>query len=122
MGKILIVMEEEILLEKFLNYAIEAGYDAFGFLWKDIETLENKLKDIDSVEILVLEIESPDLNVKKFIRKVKEKFKNCKILAIFSKMDELIEEFIIDFSIDLYLTFPVLPSQFLRSLHMLEKI
>jgi len=116
------VMVEEILLKKFLNYTIEAGYESVGFLWKDVKILMDSLNDIDSIEILVLEIESPDLNVKKLIRKVREKFKNCKILAIFSKIDERIEEFIIDFRIDLYLTFPILPSQFLRSLSTLREI
>ncbi|MFN4227867.1 MAG: hypothetical protein ACK4F0_07000 [Candidatus Ratteibacteria bacterium] len=121
MGKILIVVEEKNLLEKFLNYACGYGYECEGFLWKEREILKNLLDNFTSIEILVIEIVEPLLEVKRLIKDIKSKFKDCKILILLTKIDKAIEDFITEYSIDAYLTFPILPSQFIRSLFLLKQ-
>lgn len=122
MGKILIVMTNKIYLEMFLNCAIKYGYDCDGFLWENKEYLMDSLDNYDNIEICVIEIWKPDLEIKKFVKKVRDKFKNCKFLVLFYELDKLIEEFLIEYKIDAYLTLPILPSQFLRSLFLLNQI
>lgn len=121
MGKILIIMNEKVILDKFISYAEGYKYECIGCLWSEKANLIKDLEDIENLEILVLEIKEPLPEVKKIIKLVRKKFKDCKILALFPEMNEIIEEFIIEYSIDLYLTFPILPLQFLRSLYLLKQ-
>ncbi|MCM8785048.1 MAG: hypothetical protein NC827_01250 [Candidatus Omnitrophica bacterium] len=113
--------EGKKLLEEFLNCACGYGYDCEGFLWDDREVLINSLDNFIPIEILVLEIVEPLLEVKRFVKIIKSKFKDCKILILLTKIDRTIEDFIVEYSIDAYLTFPVLPSQFIRSLFLLKQ-
>ncbi|MCM8809202.1 MAG: hypothetical protein NC917_07075 [Candidatus Omnitrophica bacterium] len=121
MGKILIVTKEKEILEKFLNCATGYGYDCEGFLWTKVEVLIKLLNKFNNLEILVLEITEPNFEVKKFLKILKDKFKDCKTLLLLTKIDRTIEDFILEYSIDAYLTFPILPSQFLRSLYILKQ-
>jgi len=82
----------------------------------------NYIDRLDFIDISVLEIENPDFNVKKTTIKIKEKFKSCKILILIPEMNEKIENFICEFSIDAYLTFPVLPFQLIRILYCLKEV
>ncbi|MCM8833538.1 MAG: hypothetical protein NC816_06455, partial [Candidatus Omnitrophica bacterium] len=77
-GKILIVTKEKEILEKFLNCATGCGYDCEGFLWTKVEVLIKSLNKFNNLEILVLEITEPNFEVKKFLKILKDKFKDCK--------------------------------------------
>jgi len=113
-------MKEKILLEKYLLYTRNLKYKSYGILLEDLD-LDNYIEKLNSLDILVVEIEKLDLNIKKIIQKIKKRFRNCKILILVPEMNTEIENFIIEFSIDAYLTFPILPFQLLRSLYCLNE-
>lgn len=113
-------MSEKILLDKYLSYIEGFGYEVEGFLLNEKE-LDNFIEKFEFLDILVLEVEKPDLKIKKIVQKIKGKFKNCKILILITEMNKEIENFIFQFSIDAYLTFPVLPFHLLRGLYCLSE-
>ncbi|MCS7181366.1 MAG: response regulator [bacterium] len=120
MGKILIITKEKILLEKFTLYLKGNGYECFGFLYNDKDLIDRIEKE-NCVDIAVLEIETPDIKTKKIVKEIKRKFEDCKFLILVSKFDKAVEEFMIEYGIDAYLVFPILPFQFLRAIYTLQK-
>ena len=121
MCDVLFIMYEKNLLKKYLSYINCFEYKSKGLLFKD--AVNNFIDEIKTLNILVLEVEKVDFETKKIVSKIREKFKECKILILISsEMNEEIEKFIYDFSIDAYLTFPVLPFQILRSLYCLSNL
>lgn len=120
MCEVLFIMKERTLLEKYLEYVRCFGYKSKGVLLK--EDIYNHVENLNNLDILVLEVEKVNFEIKILIKTIKEKFKNCKILILIPEMNEEIENFIYDFTIDAYLTFPVMPFQILRSLYCLSNL
>lgn len=113
-------MQEELLLEKYSFLLKEKGYDVCKFSLRN-EKLNKFLENLSEIDLLIIEVENVDYKIKKIIKEIKEKFENCKILILVPEFDEKIETLISEFAIDAYLTFPILSSQFLRSIYLLEK-
>lgn len=120
MKEIVILMEEEVVLEKYLLLLKGKGYSVTGINLMD-EKLEKTLENISNLDLLIIEIEEVNCKIKRIIKKVREKFKNSKILILIPEFNEMIETLISEFNIDAYLTFPFLPFHLLRSIYLLEK-
>lgn len=120
MGNILILAKDKLLLENLLKILSENTFYCDGFLLKE-KDLMKKIELIDSLNIFVLEIYDLNLEIKKIIKKIKDKWKGCKILLLIHKIDPQIENFIIEFAIDAYLSLPVSSSQFLRTIYVLNQ-
>ncbi len=121
MKNVLFLMEEKQLLDKYLFIVENYNYKTTGFTFKD-EKIFEKIEKLENVDIAVIEINECNLEIKEIIKKIKEKFKNCKILILIPEMNDTIENFIIDFSIDSYLIFPFLPFQLLRAIFLLDNL
>lgn len=119
MCEVLFIMHEKVILERYLSYINCFGYKGKGVLFEK-DAVNNYIEKMTNLDILVLEVEKVNFEIKKIVKKIKEKFKECKILILISEMNGDIEKFICDFSIDAYLTFPVLPFQILRALYCLS--
>jgi preprotein translocase subunit Sec63 len=112
--KVIFLMKEKILLEKYLFIVENYGYRVNGFL------IDEKIfEEIESPDIFVIELDKCDNFIKRIVKRLKEKFNNSKFLILVTEMNEEVENFIIDFSIDSYLVFPVLPNQLLRGIFLL---
>ncbi len=115
--KVFLLMKEKILLEKYLLILRNYGYVADGFLID--EKIFNEIEKVESPDVFVVELDKCDYLIKKIVKILKEKFNNSKILLLITEMNEEVENFIIDFSIDSYLVFPILPNQLLRCIFLL---
>lgn len=115
----MIITKDKDLLENLIKIARENEYHCEGLLWENKKILEI-INSLSYIGILVVEIDQLNLEIKKFIKRIKENFKNCRILLLLKDIDPLIENFIMEFSIDAYLTFPISSSQFLRTLYILK--
>jgi len=115
--KVFLLMKEKLLLEKYLLILRNYGYVADGFLID--EKIFNEIEKVESPDVFVVELDKCDYLIKKIVKILKEKFNNSKILLLITEMNEEVENFIIDFSIDSYLVFPILPNQLLRCIFLL---
>ncbi|HOK55954.1 MAG TPA: hypothetical protein PKV21_06125 [bacterium] len=121
MKKILFLMKEKNLLEKYLFLMKNYEYETTGFLLHDKKLME-KIDKLENVNIVIIEVDECGIEIKKVVKKLKEKFKDCKFLILIPEINDKIQNFIIDFSIDSYLVFPVLPFQLLRSIFLLNNL
>jgi preprotein translocase subunit Sec63 len=115
--KVIFLMKEKILLEKYLFIVENYGYRVNGFLID--EKIFEEIEKIESPDIFVIELDKCDNFIKRIVKRLKEKFNNSKFLILVTEMNEEVENFIVDFSIDSYLVFPVLPNQLLRGIFLL---
>jgi len=115
--RVLFLMKERILLEKYLLILKNYGYVVDGFLID--EKIFNEIEKVESPDVFVIELDKCDYLIKRIVKRLREKFNNSKILLLVTEMNEEVENFIIDFSIDSYLVFPILPNQLLRGIFLL---
>ncbi|MCD6221480.1 hypothetical protein J7K25_04935 [bacterium] len=79
---------------------------------------ENLFEEIYNLDIFIFEYED-EPEYKEIIKRVREKFKKCKILLLINNFNEGTPSLLKEYSIDLYLTPPFLPSRIIKGLYIL---
>lgn len=79
------------------------------------------LNNLENIEILVVEIGKKFEKEEEIIRKVKDKFKNCKILLLVSEVNQQFEHILSNFNINSYLISPFLYFHLIRAILILSQ-
>lgn len=76
------------------------------------------LKKFKELHFLILEFEENQREIK-IIEEIRNKFKHVKVILLIEKFDQPIHSLIKEYSINLYLTPPFLPSKIFKSIFIL---
>ncbi len=79
---------------------------------------ENLFEKIDNLDIFIFEYEDKAKH-REVIKKVRKKFKECKILLLINNFNENTPSLLKEYSINLYLTPPFLPSRIMKGIFIL---
>jgi len=79
---------------------------------------ENLFEKIDNLDIFICEFED-EPKYREIIKKAREKFKKCKILLLVNNFNESTPFLLKEYSINLYLTPPFLPSRIIKGIFIL---
>ena len=103
------------------SYFYEKCFSSIGFksLVVGMDSAEENLfKKIDNLDIFICEFED-EPGYREIIKRVREKFKKCKILLLIDNFNESIPPLLKEYSINLYLTPPFLPSRIIKGIYIL---
>ena len=105
---------------KFVEF-YEKCFSSIGFksIILEFSSIDNNFfEKIDNLDIFICEFEDNPEYIK-IIKKVREKFKKCKILLLINNFNESTPSLLKEYSINLYLTPPFLPSRIMKGIFIL---
>ena len=116
---VVIFTEDWRFLEICERIIESCGFDVEGEI---IDKFNDEfLNNLENVEILVIEIGKKLEKEEEIIRKVKDKFKNCKILLLVSEINQHFEHLLSNFNINSYLISPFLYFHLIRAILILSQ-
>ena len=113
---ILYLREKNKFVEFYEKCFSSIGFKSIILEFSSIDS--NFFEKIDNIDIFIFEYEDK-VKHREIIKKVREKFKKCKILLLVNNFNEGTPSLLKEYSINLYLTPPFLPSRIIKGIFIL---
>lgn len=115
-----ILLTEDWRFQEICERIIEGcGFDVEGKIVSEFN--DEFIDKLDNPEILVIEIGKETDKEIEIIKKIKDKFKNCKILLLISEINQKFEYILSNFNINSYLISPFLYFHLIRAILILSQ-
>jgi len=117
MERVILYLRKKNKFVKFYEkYFSSIGFKSIISEFSSIDS--NFFEKIDNIDIFIFEYEDK-VKYREIIKKVREKFKKCKILLLIDNFNESTPFLLEEYSINLYLTPPFLPSRIIKGIFIL---